>query len=281
MSATGLFGLAGTELAVTPSGSMAFRRAGPRGELPLLLCIRFRGTIDDWDPALLTVLASDRDVVVFDGPGIGHSAGAAASTVAEMAAGALELVSALDLRAVDLLGWSLGGFVAQSIALTHPALVGRLIIAGSKPGPVPGAPARDPKVGKVAGKPVNDAEDLLYLFFPPSPKGRAAGVASLERISATPDPAVVSSAAVHAQSAALMSWSSGAESAWDRLEELEMPILIAAGAQDRLMDAYHSYAMIRRLPNANLLIYGDAGHAFLFQHPEQFGRQAIHFLTRR
>jgi hypothetical protein len=76
----------------------------PRGELPLLLCIRFRGTIDDWDPALLTVLASDRDVVVFDGPGIGHSAGAAASTVAEMAAGALELVSALDLQAVDLLG---------------------------------------------------------------------------------------------------------------------------------------------------------------------------------
>jgi pimeloyl-ACP methyl ester carboxylesterase len=281
MSATGLFGLAGTEFAETPSGRVAFRRAGPRGELPLLLCNRFRGTIDDWDPALLKVFARDRDVIVFDGPGVGHSAGVAASTVAEMAAGALELVSALDLAAVDLLGWSLGGFVAQSIALTRPTLVRRLIIAGSKPGPVPGAPAPDPEVGQVAGKPVNDAEDLLYLFFPPSPEGRAAGVASLERISATPHPAVVSSAGVHAQSAALMSWSSGTESAWDRLTELEMPILVAAGAQDQLMDAYHSYAMVRRLPNANLLIYGDAGHAFLFQRPEQFGRQAVDFLAGR
>jgi pimeloyl-ACP methyl ester carboxylesterase len=281
MSATELFSLAGTEFAETSSARVAFRRAGPRGAVPLLLCNRFRGTIDDWDPALLTVLAQDRDVIVFDGPGVGHSSGVAPSTVAGMAVGGLELLSALDLEIVDLLGWSLGGFVAQSIALTQPALVRRLIVAGSKPGPVPGAPAPDPEVGKVAGKPVNDAEDLLYLFFPPSPKGRAAGLASLERISVIANPAVVSGVGVLAQSAALMSWSSGAESAWERLEELTMPILLAAGAQDRLMDAYHSYAMVRRLPNANLLIYGDAGHAFLFQHPEDFAKQVIEFLAGR
>jgi pimeloyl-ACP methyl ester carboxylesterase len=279
MSAAGLFGVAGTEFAETESGRVAFRRAGPLGGVPLLLCNRFRGTIDDWDPALLSVLAQHRDVIVFDGPGVGRSSGVAASTVAGMAVGGLELVSGLGLEGVDLLGWSLGGFVAQSIALTDPALVRRLIIAGSKPGPVPGAPAPDPEVGKVAGKPVNDAEDLLYLFFPPSPEARAAGIASLERIGAIPDPAVASAACVQAQSAALMSWSSGAESAWDRLGELEMPILVAAGAQDRLMDAYHSYAIVRRLPNANLLIYGDAGHAFLFQHPEDFGRHVTDFVA--
>jgi pimeloyl-ACP methyl ester carboxylesterase len=103
----------------------------------------------------------------------------------------------------------------------------------------------------------------------------------LERISVIANPAVVSGVGVLAQSAALMSWSSGAESAWERLEELTMPILLAAGAQDRLMDAYHSYAMVRRLPNANLLIYGDAGHAFLFQHPEDFAKQVIEFLAGR
>lgn len=86
-------------------------------------------------------------------------------------------------------------------------------------------------------------------------------------------------AGVQAQSAALMSWSKGVETAWDRLEELTMPVLVAAGAQDRLMDAYHSYAMVRRLSNGILLIYGDAGHAFLFQHPAAFGRQVLDFLS--
>jgi pimeloyl-ACP methyl ester carboxylesterase len=85
----------------------------------------------------------------------------------------------------------------------------------------------------------------------------------------------VSGASVQAQAAALTSWSSGTDSAWERLEDLTMPILIAAGAQDRLMDAYNSYALVRRLPNATLIIYGDAGHAFLFQHAEAFGRQVL------
>jgi pimeloyl-ACP methyl ester carboxylesterase len=92
---------------------------------------------------------------------------------------------------------------------------------------------------------------------------------------------VVSRAGVQAQSAALTRWSSGTDSASECLEELTMPVLIAAGAQDRLMDAYNSYAMVRRLPNANLIIYGDAGHAFLFQHAEAFGRQVLDFLSAR
>jgi pimeloyl-ACP methyl ester carboxylesterase len=261
-----------------PSGRLAFRRLGPTGDIPLLLCHRFRGTIDDWDPAFLDVLAAERDVVVFDGPGVGHSSGDVPSTVNEMANGVLEVISGLELGVVDLLGWSMGGFVAQATALVQPALVRRLIVAGSKPGLVQGAPLPDPEVGKIAGKPVNDAEDLLYLFYPPSSQGRAAGVASLQRLSAVQNPAVVAAAGVQAQSTALMTWSSGKDAAWDRLEELTMPILVAAGAQDRLMDAYHSYAMVRRLSNADLILYGDAGHAFLFQHPEQFGNQVLEFL---
>jgi pimeloyl-ACP methyl ester carboxylesterase len=202
----------------------------------------------------LGLLAAERDLVVFDGPGVGRSSGEPQSTVAEMASAAEELVSRLGLEEIDLLGWSMGGFVAQHMALSEPRVVRRLIVAGSKPGLVPGAPSPAPEVGQIAGKPVNDDEDLLYLFFPESTAGRAAGVASLQRIGATAEPAVVSAAGVQAQSAALTMWSSGTDSAWERLEELTLPILIAAGAQDRLMDAYNSYAMVRRLPNADLII---------------------------
>jgi pimeloyl-ACP methyl ester carboxylesterase len=275
---TGTVNLGPTQLLPTSFGDLAFRRHGPTGDIPLLLCQRFRGTIDDWDPALLNVLSAERDVVVFDGPGVGYSSGDVPSSVGEMTNGVLGLISGLELGVVDLLGWSMGGFVALATALVQPARVRRLIVAGSKPGLVPGAPTPDPDVGKVAGKPVNDVEDLLYLFFPASANGRAAGLASLERLSGVRDPAVVSGDGVRAQSAALANWSSGKDAAWDRLEELTMPILVAAGAQDRLMDAYHSYAMVRRLPNACLLMYGDAGHAFLFQHSEQFGNQVLEFL---
>jgi pimeloyl-ACP methyl ester carboxylesterase len=267
-----------TQSVSTSGGRVAFRRGGPPDGTPLCLCHRFRGTIDDWDPALLQVLATERHVVVFDGPGVGYSGGEVPSTVTEMADDLVGLLEALGLDEVDLLGWSMGGFVAQAVALGHPEMVRRLIVAGSKPGLVPGAPAPDPEVGKVAGKQVNDADDLLYLFFPPSSEGRAAGLESLRRLGGVENPATVSMAGVQAQSAALTSWSTGHETAWERLEELTMPILVAAGAQDRLMDAYHSYAMVRRLPNATLLIYGDAGHAFLFQHPLEFAHQVVNFL---
>jgi pimeloyl-ACP methyl ester carboxylesterase len=279
MSAAGSASAAGTQFVSAAFGRLAFQRLGPTGEVPLVLCHRFRGTIDDWDPAFLNVVAAKRDVIVFDGPGIGHSSGEPQSTVAEMASAAQNLVSRLGLEEIDLLGWSMGGFVAQHIALSEPRLVRRLIVAGSKPGLVPGAPPPAPEVGQIAGKPVNNDEDLLYLFFPESPEGRAAGVASLRRLGVTPTAAVVSADGVQAQAAALTRWSSGTDGAWERLEELTMPILIAAGAQDRLMDAYNSYAMVRRLPNANLIIYGDAGHAFLFQHAQAFGREVLDFLS--
>jgi pimeloyl-ACP methyl ester carboxylesterase len=280
MTATDWLSPSMTQFVSGTAGRLAFRRAGPRGETPLLLCHRFRGTIDDWDPAFLDVLAAERDVIVFDAVGVGYSTGVVPATVAGMADGVLELIRLLELKALDLLGWSMGGFVAQAVALSDTGVVRRLIIAGSKPGLVPGAPSPEPEVGAVAGKPVNDAADFLFLFFPPSDEGRGAGLESLQRLAAAENPAVLSPAGVQAQSAALMSWSSGAEGAWESLEGLTMPILVAAGAQDRLMDAFHSYAIVRRLPNAILVIYGDAGHAFLFQHPQEFGRQVLDFLQR-
>ena len=146
------------------------------------MALRFRGTIDHWDPALLDVLGSERDVIVFDNVGTGRSTGQAPTTVEGLAEGLLEFTDALGLRQVDLFGWSLGGIVVQAATLLRPSLVRRLIVAGSTPGGVPDMPAAPDRVWQVAGKPVNEDEDFLYLFFPETDAARQAGLASLRRL---------------------------------------------------------------------------------------------------
>jgi len=140
------------------SARFAYRRIGPRSGAPLVMAMRFRGTIDHWDPELLDVLGSERDVIVFDNVGTGYSSGTAPTSIEGLAQGLLDFVDALDLSQVDLLGWSMGGYVVQGASLLRPTLVRRLIVAGSGPGRVPGMPATPAKVWPVAAKPENSAE---------------------------------------------------------------------------------------------------------------------------
>jgi len=126
------------------SARFAYRRLGPRSGVPLVMAMRFRGTLDHWDPALLDVLSSERDVIVFDNAGTGRSSGTVPTTIEDLADGLLDFVDALGLLQVDLLGWSMGGYVVQVAALLRPTLLRRLIVAGSGPGRVPGMqPALD------------------------------------------------------------------------------------------------------------------------------------------
>jgi pimeloyl-ACP methyl ester carboxylesterase len=265
-----------------PTARFGYRRLGPEAGVPLVLCMRFRGTLDHWDPAFLDVLARERNIIIFDNAGIGLSSGSVPSTISEMARDALEFIDALGLTEIDLLGWSMGGFVALAMTLARPGLVRRLIVAGSNPGGVPGARPSPDKVWEIAPKPVNDDEDFLYLFFPETPSARAAGIASLRRLDA---PLAESGATISAdgwgrQMQAITTWASGEDNAWDRLGELTMPVLVANGAHDVMTDAYNTYAMATRLPNATAVLYSDAGHGFLFQHPERFGRQILDFLNQ-
>jgi pimeloyl-ACP methyl ester carboxylesterase len=134
-----------------PSARFTYRRMGTRGGVPVVLLNRFRGTIDWWDPEFLELLAARHDVIVFDNVGIGHTAGEPRDSVEGFADGAIEFIEALGLAQVDLLGWSLGGIVAQYVVLRRPELVRRLIVAGSSPGaPVPGAPPMSQKVRQCA-----------------------------------------------------------------------------------------------------------------------------------
>ncbi len=167
-----------TEYVDGPLARYAYRRFGPAGGAPLILHHRFRATIDHWDPAFLAVLARERQVIIFDNAGVGFSTGEAPPAVAGMAGGSLGFIAALGLQRVDVLGWSMGGFVAQIVALDRPDLVRRVVVAASGPGAVPDAPGPAARASAVAAKAINDDEDLLYLFFPETQAAREAGLAA-------------------------------------------------------------------------------------------------------
>ncbi|CAL9661456.1 alpha/beta hydrolase [Streptomyces sp. enrichment culture] len=268
-----------TRYVAGPRGErFAYRRFGRAGTRPLVMHMRLRGTIDHWDPALLDPLADRREVVVFDNRGTNFSTGAPPSTMEGLVEGSLAFMEALRLDDVDVLGWSMGGIVAQGVALTAPGLVNRLVVAGSSPGGVPGLPAPPERVARITGKDVNDDEDFLHLFFPGTARARAAGLASLRRLDRRlgQSKAVVGPEAFHGQVAAI----SGFGGYWDRQAELTLPVLAANGAQDVMIHAYATYAMSQRLPDAKVVLYSDAGHGFLFQHAEDFAREVNAFLDR-
>lgn len=272
--------LAETTYVDGPSARFAYRRFGTGAGIPLVLALRFRGTMDHWDPEFLDRLASARDVIIFDNVGHSRTSGTAPTTMDALASGLIEFVDALGLDQIDLLGWSLGGIVVQAVTLQRPELVRRLIVAGSSPGGgVPGMPQPDPKIWQVATKPVNDDDDFLYLFFPESGRARELGLQSLRRLDArtnSADHVPVSVETMKAQVAAIASTGS---SVWDRLGEIDIPVRVANGAHDRMIDAYGSYAMAGRLPHAKVVFYSDAGHGFLFQHIDDFTTDVLAFLA--
>ncbi|WP_458316547.1 alpha/beta fold hydrolase [Mycolicibacterium brisbanense] len=253
-----------------------YRRFGRPGTVPLVLCMRLRGTIDHWDPELLDALAAQREVIVFDNRGTNASSGTAPTTIDGLAEGGVAFIRALGLTQVDVLGWSLGGIVAQGIALHAPDLVRRLVVAGSTPAGVPDQPAPPPRVGEILTHAVNDDEDYLYLFFPETDEGRAAGLASLRRLDVrlNRSRAAVQDETYRAQLTAIGAFGGY----YDRLGELKLPVLVANGAHDVMINSYASYAMSQKLPDAKVVLYSDAGHGFLFQHISDFAHDVNRFL---
>jgi pimeloyl-ACP methyl ester carboxylesterase len=260
----------------TSFGQLAYQVSGPAGGVPLVLTNRFRGTIDDWDPAFIDALAQQRRVVAFDSAGIGRSEGEVPTSIAGMAGVAAELIKVLGLGQVDLLGWSLGGLVAQQTALDYPALIRRLIVAGSSPGGITDGPKQHPKVQEVMAHPVNAEEDFLFLFFPETESARAAGRAYYQRLLSQPDrgPAVTAQAFMN-QIKAFSSW----PGVRDRLGELTIPVLVGNGQHDVMIPAYRSYVLAQEVGNGKLVLYPDAGHAFLFQYAEEFAVEVNCFLS--
>ena len=260
----------------TRFGRLAYREDGEGPGPALLLCQRFRGTLDDWDPAFLAAIAHNRRVIRFDSAGIGGSSGDVPATLDGMASVVLRFAEAIGLNQIDLLGWSLGGFVAQHVALAAPELIRRLIIAGSGPGGKSEGPEPHPRVLEVMSQPHNGPEDYLFLFFSTSDTSRSAGRAYLERLAQVKERVPPVSGPGYVGQLRAITAAAGVR---ERLSELTLPILVANGAHDVMIPAYRSFVISQEAPNARLVLYPNAGHAFLFQYTDEFAAEIDRFLS--
>ena len=274
------YGDARTKQIVADNGiTYSYREVGD-GTTPLVLLQHFRGNLDNWDPALIDHLAVERRVVAFNNVGVASTTGTTPNSVEAMAHGAIEFLEAIELGHVDILGFSLGSFVAQEVALIRPDLVRRMILASSAPRGAAGMHGWAPDVIGAVGVPQPTPEGVLDVFFTPSPDSRAAGMAAFGRMFArTTDPDHPTSWQTRqAQYDAICTWGIPNASQLDRVNAIEVPVFVANGDGDRMILPRYSHLLAGLLPNAQLTIYPDAAHGFLFQHHIAFAADVTAFL---
>jgi len=255
----------------------AYRRIGPSLGVPLVLLQHFRGNMDNWDPLVVDGLAYERPVILFDNRGISRSTGETPDNVAAMAEDAAAFIDALDEGTVDLLGFSIGGMVAQEILLKRPELVRNAILVGT--GPRGSVDMFPPAVETAATRFPSDAESLLFLFFTPTATSQTAGKHYVERMMLrTEREPATSEQVIHAHLAAIREWANAPADS-SALRRITQPVLVVNGSHDIMIPTANSYALSQQLPNAELIVYPDAGHGSLFQYAERFTGDVARFLA--
>jgi pimeloyl-ACP methyl ester carboxylesterase len=260
--------------------TFVYRELGPATGVPVILLNHWGAVLDNFDPRTVDGLAASRPVLAVDYRGVGASGGKAPLTVAEMAQDMIAFIRALGLKEVDLIGFSLGGFVAQDMVLQAPQLVRKVILAGTGPA---GGEGID-KVGVVSWPLIIKAmltlqDPKMYLFFTSTANSRRAAKAFLERLKerkADRDKPITVATFLR-QLRAIKTW--GQQAPQD-LGAVAKPVLIANGDQDKMVPSSNSIDLARRLPNAELVLYKDAGHGGIFQYHEAFVSKAREFLAR-
>ncbi|MEV4643487.1 alpha/beta hydrolase [Saccharopolyspora sp. NPDC049357] len=262
----------------TRDTSFAYRDLGPRDGVPLVFLHHFTAVIDDWDPRVIDGIAAERRVIIFDNRGVGGTPGKVPTTVEAMADDAVAFIRALGLEQVDLLGFSLGGFIAQVIAAEQPQLVRRFILSGTGPTGLPGVGQLNPRmlIDSLRGL-VTLSNPKPLLFFTRTGNGKAAAEAYMARLQERAADRVRPTSILGAarQLLAISRW--GARGPMD-LGRISHPVLVANGEDDRMLATRGSFELAHRLPQATLTIYPDSGHGGVFQHHDRFVPQALRFL---
>jgi pimeloyl-ACP methyl ester carboxylesterase len=255
-----------------------YRELGPKGGVPVVFLHHFTAVLDDWDPRVIDGVASQRHVITFDNRGVGGTGGSVPHTIDEMAEDAVAFIHALGYDHVDLLGFSLGGGVAQVIALNHPELVRRAILAGT--GPRGGGGIE--KMPLIAGSAYTKAALTLrdprhFLFFNRNAAGKRAAtdyMARLKERTADRDKPI----SMQARLAQLKAIREAGLGTPHDLSRITQPVFVANGDNDVMVASSHSEDLARRIPNAKLTIYPDSGHGGVFQHHQQFVPAVLEFL---
>jgi pimeloyl-ACP methyl ester carboxylesterase len=259
----------------------AYREVG-EGGVPLVLLMHFRGNLDFWDPELVDALARGRRVIAFDNTGVGGSSGTTPSTVARMALDAIAFIDTLDLAQADILGFSLGSFVAQEIALIRPALVRRLVLASAAPQGAPGMHGWAQRVIDSVGEPEIVPSSVLDVFYTHSPESRSAGEKAMERMFSRAElDAPTTWQTRQAQYDAVSTWGIPNFSLLERVTAIQAPVFVANGDSDPMILPRYSHLLAGLIPDAQIKIYPDAAHGFLFQHHDEFAGDVTQFLDRQ
>ncbi|WP_114240717.1 alpha/beta fold hydrolase [Dyella sp. C9] len=260
----------------------AYRRFGRPQGVPLVFNMHFTGTMDHWDPAITDGLARDREVILFDNAGIASSSGEVPTTIEGMAANAAAFIKALGLTQVDVLGFSLGGLVAQALTQAEPQLVRKLVLVGTGPRSGEGMATLTPEAQEIFGATYEQPDHLwLKVFFTDSQASQDAGRAFLQRFrQRTQDrDTEVNDKVAPAQIEALSKWGAPRDNPYDYLRSITQPTLVLNGSTDVIIYTINSYLLHQHLPNAQLILYPDGNHGAQYQYPQRFVQHVGSFLA--
>jgi len=257
----------------------AYRDVG-EGPVPLVLLQHFRGNLDNWDPALVDALAAERRVVAFDNAGVGATSGTTPSTVEAMAHDAIAFLDAMDFQQIDLLGFSIGSFVAQEIALIRPDLLRRLVLASAAPQGASGMHGWAPEVITAVGGREPNPQGYIEVFFAPTATSRAVGAEVAQRIfgrTADRDEPTTWQTR-QAQYDAVCAWGNPNHALLQRVSAIDLPVFVANGDSDPMILPRYTHLLTGLLPDARMKLYPDSAHGFLFQHHAEFAADVHAFL---